>query len=167
MLKPFSQLPCFITSTLSLRLTVTSSAQLTLTPPHPLFCSSVTTFWRLSFCLCGNYPKAHISWKVHHHDPNEFLFHGSCWDCLESVVESVWQPAVSCAALHSCGIITGYLCFPDSQLFSLVWLMVLCGQSCVKNLALCRRSWEDTLVAGRIQQCCWSYNLFAVLEAWR
>lgn len=129
--------------------------------------SSVTTFLKTFFCLGGNYPKAHISWKVHHHDPIEFSFHGSCWDCLESVVESVWQPAVSCAALHSCGIITGYLCFPDSQIFSPVWLMVLCGQSCIKNLALCRRSWEDTLVAGRIQQCCWSYNLFAVLEAWR
>lgn len=85
--------PCFITSTLSLRLTVTSSAQFTLTPcsfSHPQL-----RLFKDFLCLCGNYTKTHISWKVHHYDPFEFSFHGGWWDCLQAVMKSVWQPAVS------------------------------------------------------------------------
>lgn len=71
---------------------------------------------------------------------------------IEAVVESVWQPAVARAASRA--IITGCRSCSDTQLLSSVQFTVLLSQSCVKNLALCRITWEDLKLLEFQPVCC-------------
>lgn len=64
----------------SLRLTLTSVLLIDFNPLLLLPSSLTSFYFKDSVCLCSNYAQTHNSWKVHHYDPFEFVFHGGWRD---------------------------------------------------------------------------------------